>query len=54
MKHVESGLFPSLHNRKEGWLRHQENVAKPAKLTQPGWFSFCHSHLHRPPLQRYE
>jgi len=24
-------LFPSLHHRKEGWLRHQGNVAKPAK-----------------------
>src|SRR5439155_12913461 len=34
-------LFPSLHDRKEGWLRHQENFAQPPKLTQPGWFSFC-------------
>src|SRR5439155_7532132 len=32
---------PSLHHRKEGWLRHQENFAQPPKLTQPGWFSFC-------------
>jgi len=43
-----------LHHRKEGWLRHQGNVAKPAKrkrdsaqpqvkLTQPGWFSFVFS-----------
>src|SRR5437867_13344763 len=30
--------FPSLHHRKEGWLRHQRNFAKPPKLTQPGWF----------------
>src|SRR5881397_972929 len=37
---LESSAFPSLHHRKEGWLRHQENVAKPPKLTQPGWFSF--------------
>src|SRR5882724_9964524 len=34
-------LFPSLHDRKEGWLRHQENFAQPPKLTQPGWFSIC-------------
>src|SRR5213593_2337577 len=34
-------LLPSLHHRKEGWLRHQENFAKPQKLTQTGWFSFC-------------
>ena len=32
-------LFPSLHHRKEGWLRHQENFAQPPKRTQPGWFS---------------
>src|SRR5712691_8653017 len=32
-------LFPSLHHRKEGWLRHQENFAQPPKLTQTGWFS---------------
>jgi len=28
-----------LHHRKEGWLRHQEDVAKPPTLTQTGWFS---------------
>src|SRR5712691_662517 len=33
-------LFPSLHHRKEGWLRHQENFAQPPKRTQPGRFSF--------------
>jgi len=33
-------LFPSLHHRKEGWLLHLENFAKPPKLKQPGWFSF--------------
>src|SRR5947208_13552482 len=33
--------FPSLHHRREGCLRHQENFAKPPKLTQTGWFSFC-------------
>jgi hypothetical protein len=32
-----------LHHRKEGWLRHQENFAKPPKLTQPAWFSFLYS-----------
>src|SRR5262249_19559275 len=29
-------LFPSLYRRKEGWLRHPRNVAKPPKLTQAG------------------
>src|SRR5262249_39914816 len=43
-------LFPSLHQRKEGWLRHQENVAKPPKLTQPGWFSFCSQSENHPDL----
>src|SRR5689334_2499261 len=33
-------LFPSLHHRKEGCLRHQEDFAKPPKPTQTGWFSF--------------
>src|SRR6267143_2492430 len=45
VEHLESGvIFPSLHHRKEGWLRHQKNFAKPPKPTQPGWFSFC---IHR-------
>src|SRR5439155_22946575 len=34
-------IVPSLHHRKEGWLRHQENFAKQPKQTQSGWFSFC-------------
>src|SRR5215813_2703899 len=37
---VSRRLFPSLHHRKEGCLRHQENFAKPPKWTQTGWFSF--------------
>src|SRR5213594_1862363 len=46
-------LFPSLHDRKEGWLRHQENFAQPPKLTQPGWFSICfHRKTTRPRGQR--
>src|SRR5438552_19119309 len=32
------------HHRKEGWLRHQENFAKPPKQMQPGGFS---SWIHR-------
>jgi len=44
-------LFPSLHHRKEGWLRHQQNVAKRPKLTQPGWFSFVFS-IGKPPRPR--
>src|SRR5213594_1009699 len=44
-------LFPSLHHRKEGWLRHQENAAKPPKLTQPGWFSYVFS-IGKPPRPR--
>ena len=31
--------FPSLHHRKEGWLRHQENAAQRPKPAQTGWFS---------------
>src|SRR5262249_45268887 len=42
-------IFPSLHHRKEGWLRHQENFAKRPKQTQPGWFSFL---LGKPPRPR--
>src|SRR5215831_13394323 len=48
---LESRAFPSLHHRKEGWLRRQENVAKPLKLTQPGWFSFVFS-IGKPPRPR--
>src|SRR5213594_2188661 len=47
------GLFPSLHHRKEGWLRLQENTAKPPKLTQPGWFSFAF-YFGKPPRPRYK
>jgi len=50
---LESSAFPSLHHRKEGRLRHQENIAKPLKLTQPGWFSFLFS-FGRPPRPRYQ
>src|SRR6185295_10195084 len=32
-------LFPSLHHRKDGWLHRQENIAKPPKPMQTGWFS---------------
>jgi len=42
-----------LHHRKEGWLRHQENIAKPPKLTQPGWFSFLFS-FGKPPRPHYQ
>src|SRR5262249_61016373 len=44
-------IFPSLHHRKEGWLRHQENFAKPPKQTQPGRFSFLFS-IGKPPRPR--
>src|SRR5881296_3911843 len=44
-------VFPSLHHGKEGRLRHQENIAKPPKLTQPGWFSF-YSHRYTTPASR--
>jgi hypothetical protein len=40
--------FPSLHHRKEGWLRHKENVAQPPKRTQPGWFTFWFA-IGKPP-----
>ena len=32
---VEAGEFPSLD--KEGWLRDQEDFAKPHQLAQTGW-----------------
>src|SRR5499425_3124130 len=44
-------IVNSLHHRKEGWLRHQENFAKPPKQTQPGWFSFLFS-IGKPPRPR--
>src|SRR5438094_7422360 len=44
-------LFPSLHQCKEGRLRPQENVAKPPKPTQPGWFSFVFL-IGKPPRPR--
>src|SRR6266571_3956463 len=43
-------LLPSLHYRKEECLRHQENFAKPPKLTQTGWFSFCSYSENHPVL----
>jgi hypothetical protein len=47
----ESGAhFPSLHHRKEGWLRHQENVAQHPKTAQPGWFSTLFSSENHPGL----
>src|SRR5205085_7163538 len=47
-KNWNQGRFPSLHHRKEGWLRHQENVAQQPKPTQPGWFSFCFQSENHP------
>src|SRR5437660_2465234 len=41
----------SAQPQKEGWLRHQKNVAKPPKPTQPGWFSFSFS-IGKPPRPR--
>src|SRR6185436_18193773 len=32
----QTRLFPSLHHRKEGCLRHQKNVAKPPKPDADG------------------
>jgi len=49
---LESSAFPSLHHRKEGRLRHQENIAKPPKLTQPGWFPLVS--FGKPPRPRYQ
>ena len=51
VKKLDQALCPSLHHRKEGWLRHQVNFAQPPKLTQPGWFSFC-SHRKTTPASR--
>src|SRR6266705_2327983 len=43
-------VIPLLHHRKEGWLRRPKNVAKPPKLMQPGWFSFCSQSENHPGL----
>src|SRR6266446_10607485 len=51
VKNWNLARFPSLHHRKEGCLRHQKNFAKPPKLTQTGWFSFC-SHRKTSPSSR--
>src|SRR5712671_3966693 len=32
-------VVPSLHHRKEGWPRDQENIAKPPRIARTGWFS---------------
>src|SRR5712671_51012 len=32
-------VVPSLHHRKEGWPRDQENIAKPPLIARTGWFS---------------
>jgi hypothetical protein len=39
-----------LHHRKEGWLRHQKNIAQQPKKTQPGWFSFLFLSENHPGL----
>ena len=44
----KGGVVPSLHHRKEGWLRHQENFAQPPTWTQPGWFSFVFQSENHP------
>ena len=40
---LNGATFPSLHHRKEGWLRHPKDFAKPPKRTQTGWFSVLFS-----------
>src|SRR5437773_5123592 len=32
-------IVPSLHDRKEGWLSYQKNIAKHPLIAKPGWFS---------------
>jgi hypothetical protein len=39
MNKFQERRFPSLHHRKEGWLRHKEIVAKLPYMAQTGWFS---------------
>ena len=45
-------IFPSLHHRKEGWLRHQENIAKPPKRRRRGGFPL--RPIGKPPRPRYQ
>src|SRR6185295_11082580 len=42
--------LPSLHHRKEGWLRPEQDGAQPPKQTQTGWFSF--RAIGKPPRPR--
>jgi hypothetical protein len=51
-KFGNEAIVPSLHHRKEGWLRHQENFAKPPKQTQSGWFSFLFFNRKTTPASR--
>src|SRR5262245_47430926 len=45
-------IVPSLHHRKEGWLRHQKDFAQQPNPTQPGWFSLLVT-IGTPPRLRY-
>ena len=40
----KKGVVPSLHHRKEGWLRHQENIAQPPMRSNRGGFPLV---IHR-------
>src|SRR5262249_3837668 len=35
-EHWNQGIVPSLHHRKEGWLRHQKNFVQPSKTDAAG------------------
>jgi len=43
-----TGVFPSLHHRKEGWPSDQENAAKHPLNARPGWFSGGYERKNHP------
>jgi len=47
---LESSVIPSLHHRKEGWLRHQVNFAQPPKLDAAGVVFLLFSSENHPGL----
>ena len=36
---LNASVVPSLHHRKEGWMRHQEKCRAATESPQPGWFT---------------
>ena len=50
---LNASVVPSLHHRKEGWMRHQEKCRAATESPQPGWFTSLSS-IGKPPRPRYQ